>query len=102
MFLVIGVSPKTKIIDQNPRPCPACGSAQAFLKRIDHYFNLFFIPLFKVKQGEPFLACSRCEKSAKVFSGYDNRNDEPSIHCRTCGKPLQQEFRYCPFCGKQT
>ena len=57
MFLIVGISPKTKIIDNTPRICQACGLAQARLQRVDSYFNLFFIPLFRVKKGEPFVIC---------------------------------------------
>jgi len=32
MFLIIGISPKTITIDNNPRICPFCGLAQAYYK----------------------------------------------------------------------
>jgi len=71
MFLIIGIAPKTKILDHTPRICPACGLAQARLKRVDSYFNLFFIPLIPVKKGEPFIICDRCESiTSETTSGY--------------------------------
>ena len=63
MIFIAGVSPKTKVLDQNPRRCPVCGLHQAYHKRTDHYLSLFFIPIFRVKKGEPFIICERCEKT---------------------------------------
>jgi hypothetical protein len=62
MILIAGVSPKIKVLDQNPRRCPGCGLNQAYSKRTDHYLSLFFIPIFRVKKGEPFIICDRCER----------------------------------------
>ncbi len=62
MFLIAGVQPKTRRVDGNPQRCPACGLTQAFATRVDHYLSLFFIPLIRVKQGEPFLLCEACQR----------------------------------------
>jgi hypothetical protein len=100
MFIIAGISPKTKILDNNPRICPACGLAQACLKRVDSYFNLFFIPLIRVKKGEPFIICDRCESmSSEMASAYSPGSIRPAAKCNACGQPLDQEFRYCPHCG---
>ena len=64
MFIIAGISPRIKILDNNPRICPVCGLAQAYLKRADNYLSLFFIPLFRVKKGKSFLICERCENLA--------------------------------------
>ncbi|MEE8542203.1 MAG: zinc ribbon domain-containing protein [Desulfobacterales bacterium] len=100
IFLVGGISPKTKRLDNNPRLCPACGLAQAYYTRIDHYLNLFFIPLLRVKKGEPFLYCERCARSRPEFkaaspSGFPDQK----LTCSNCAKPLNNAFMYCPYCG---
>jgi len=101
MFLIVGVSPKTKILDNTPRICPACGLAQARLKRVDSYFNLFFIPLLRVKKGEPFIICDRCESmSSETASTYQPPPPGQDTRCSACGKPLDKDFKYCPSCGK--
>jgi len=87
MFLIAGVSPKTKILDNNPRLCPVCGLARAYFKRVDHYFNLFFIPILRVKVHE-------------FKEEYGHRQDRQDIQCNNCGKDLYQDFKYCPYCGK--
>ena len=101
MFIIAGISPKTKIVDNTPRICPACGLAQARLKRVDSYFNLFFIPLIRVKKGEPFLECDRCgsfsAQSKEAAFGAPSGADRS---CPQCGQPLGPDYRYCPFCGK--
>jgi uncharacterized C2H2 Zn-finger protein len=47
-------------MDDQPRVCPRCGLSSAYLKRLDHYISLFFIPLIPIKRGERFLECDRC------------------------------------------
>jgi hypothetical protein len=101
MFLIVGVSPKTKILDNTPRICPACGLAQARLKRVDSYFNLFFIPLIRVKKGEPVVICERCESvSAETPPGTHPPPPAADSSCGACGRSVDAKFRYCPHCGK--
>lgn len=102
MFLIAGVSPKTKILDNTPRRCPVCGLARAYYKRIDHYFNLFFIPIFRVKKGEPFVMCERCERTVHEFDDEISRSqlDKKETPCNQCGRALEENFKYCPYCGK--
>jgi RNA polymerase subunit RPABC4/transcription elongation factor Spt4 len=101
MFLIAGVSPKTKIIDNNPRRCPVCGLDRAYYKRVDHYFNLFFIPILRVKKGEPFIMCDRCERTVHEFEQeHTIQSARHEKRCKSCGKDLHGDFKYCPFCGK--
>jgi RNA polymerase subunit RPABC4/transcription elongation factor Spt4 len=102
MILIAGISPKTKVLDQNPRRCPICGLNQAYYKRVDHYLSLFFIPLLRVKKGDPFIICDRCNKTIP--------QSEPDIlyqanygmkTCPSCGRSLDLEFKYCPNCGQR-
>ena len=67
MFLIAGVQPKTRRVDEHPQRCPACGLARAYTTRVDHYLSLFFIPLFRVKRGEPFLLCNGCQRPVDGF-----------------------------------
>jgi len=101
MFLIAGVSPKIKLLDNNPRRCPVCGLSHAYLKRVDHYFSLFFIPIIRVKKGEPFLICDRCEGQISEF-GEDQRGwpGRQNNQCRNCGRKLNKDFSFCPYCGK--
>lgn len=91
MFIVAGVHPKTNTIDTMPRHCPSCGRMTAYQKRIDHYFSLFFIPILRVKKGIPFMACDACQSPVAV-PGETRR-------CKQCGKPVDNDFKFCPFCG---
>ncbi|HDG98820.1 MAG TPA: zinc ribbon domain-containing protein [Desulfobacterales bacterium] len=101
-FFIGGIQPKTVILDETPRMCPSCGLYQARLKRLDHYLALFFIPLFRVKKGQPFLECQSCgaisPESGQVSFG---TQEMPSHTCPYCGKPLEPSYLYCPFCGRK-
>jgi uncharacterized CHY-type Zn-finger protein len=103
-FVIAGMQPKTRTLDGTPRRCPRCGLHQAITQRVDHYISLFFIPLIRVKQGNPFLYCQRCRQPV------DNNGTETSIPpsnspqkpvCRQCNRTLSPDFRHCPYCGRR-
>jgi rubrerythrin len=102
MIFIAGVSPKIKVLDQNPRQCPVCGLNQAYYKRTDHYLSLFFIPIFRIKKGEPFIACDRCEQTARGFGQNANwKQPEDASRCRYCGQDISGDYKFCPYCGKR-
>jgi endogenous inhibitor of DNA gyrase (YacG/DUF329 family) len=102
-FFIGGVQPKTIKMDEQPRMCPACGLYQARLKRVDHYISVFFLPIFRVKKGVPFILCDRCGKiSSESGEGPVSFSEFSNLSiCPNCGKPLDSKFQYCPFCGKR-
>ncbi|MGB5157019.1 zinc ribbon domain-containing protein [Desulfobacterium sp. N47] len=101
MFFIAGISPKTIVADEHKKLCPVCGLARAYYRRIDHYFTLFFIPLFRVKKGEEFLMCEKCEQEIKEFgSENDSFLYDKIVTCNNCGKKLHSDFIFCPYCGK--
>jgi DNA-directed RNA polymerase subunit RPC12/RpoP len=102
MFFIVGISPKTKILDEQPRRCPVCGLHQAYNKRIDHYFQIFFIPVARVKKGEPFVICERCHRTKNEFKrDHSPYQEETGLLCKYCGSPIHRGFYYCPYCGKK-
>jgi hypothetical protein len=100
-FLIGGVQPKTVTIDDTPRLCPACGLAQARLKRVDHYLSLFFIPLFPVKRGDPMVICERCGAVSSPDQGLTTRTVKliQIDQCPKCGSPVRPEDNFCAHCG---
>ncbi|MGD8989938.1 MAG: zinc ribbon domain-containing protein [Desulfobacterales bacterium] len=89
-------------MDQNPRRCTVCGSNQAYYQRIDHYLSLFFIPIFRVKKGAPFSVCDSCTQTGHGFGpDYPQAQSDALPACRNCGKALNEDFIYCPQCGKR-
>ena len=101
-IFIVGIQPKTKKLDDNPRRCPRCGLHQAYNRRVDHYFSLFFIPLLRVKKGTPFVLCDRCGQGvAGTGGGAAGREAGESDVCRRCGRAVDASFRYCPHCGRK-
>jgi RNA polymerase subunit RPABC4/transcription elongation factor Spt4 len=100
LFIIAGLSPKVKDLDENRRTCPVCGERAARMRRVDHWFHLFFFPLFPVRKGEPFLFCEGCEGKG---SGPVDRIPPPPgrRRCPSCGEATDPGFRYCPFCGQR-
>jgi rubrerythrin len=101
-FLIAGIQQKTKVVDSAPQLCPICGLPQAWLKRTDHYLNIFFIPLFPVKRGEAFLVCENCERlQYRQGQEYDTGFREAASRCASCGRVMERSFSFCPYCGRR-
>jgi len=104
-FFVGGVQPRKVTVDDTPRMCPRCGLALARLKRIDHYISLFFIPLIPVKRGAPFVECQRCHgiftEAGKEFQDTYDMEEGPGRRCPSCGKQVESDYAFCPFCGRK-
>ena len=100
-FFIGGIQPKTVLIEKQARSCPSCGYFEVSKKRVDHYVSLFFIPLFPVKKGIPFLMWENC-KTVFDETGYrvDFKKTEGEKRCRYCGKQVDPDFTFCPYCGK--
>lgn len=102
MIFIGGVSPKIKVVDPTPQVCPVCGLAQARIKRVDHYLNLFFIPVLRVKKGELFLMCERCERQVhEMGPEYREAIERMDARCEGCGRALHPDFKFCPHCGRK-
>jgi hypothetical protein len=104
MFLIAGLQPKTRRLDEKARRCPACGLVQAYTTRVDHYLSLFFIPLIRVKRGEPFLLCEHCQRPVDD-SGPPPAQEVPLSGtltvCVACKRTFDGAFKYCPHCGQR-
>lgn len=103
MFLIAGIQPKTRRIDETPQRCPACGLAQAYSTRVDHYLSLFFIPLLRVKKGEPFLLCENCQRSVNGFGAHQQQDplSGSDTVCAACRRTFDSSYKYCPHCGQR-
>ncbi len=101
-FIIGGIQPKVRVLDERPVRCPTCGLHQAYTRRVDHYLSLFFIPLIRVKTGVPFLACERCGKAASDGGRRTFRPPRgPGNYCRSCNRELPADFEFCPHCGRR-
>jgi RNA polymerase subunit RPABC4/transcription elongation factor Spt4 len=100
-FFIGGIQPKTVTIEKQARSCPSCGHVGVSLKRVDHYVSLFFVPLFPVKKGIPFLICDDCN-TVLDEGGYSTGAERPrrEVSCPSCGRELEPDFAFCPYCGK--
>jgi RNA polymerase subunit RPABC4/transcription elongation factor Spt4 len=100
-FFIGGIQPKTVTIEKQARSCPSCGHFDVALKRVDHYVSLFFLPLFPVKRGTPFLICENCNTILDE-RGYSMGAERPvrGKRCASCGREVEPDFAYCPYCGK--
>ncbi len=100
-FLIGGVQPRTVKLDSYPRACRSCGHPSLRLKRTDHYLSLFFIPLFPVQKGAPYLECEKCyARYSEDRSPPEQGILAPAENCPKCGRTVQPDFNLCPYCGQ--
>ncbi|MGB4704788.1 MAG: zinc ribbon domain-containing protein [Candidatus Saccharicenans sp.] len=101
-FFIGGITPKIKKVAELPESCPGCGQSSLYLVRIDHYLNLFFIPLFPVRKGKPFRLCEKCglEMPDEALSQFEESKISFTGFCPGCGRTVRPEYRFCPFCGR--
>jgi hypothetical protein len=100
-FFIAGIQPKKVNLEDQPRLCPKCGLYGARLKRLDQYFSVFFLPLFPVKKGTPFLECQRCGIVSQEFQeAWRKPKERPRTRCASCGETLDPDHRFCPYCGR--
>ena len=100
-FFIGGIQPKTVTVDRQPRSCPSCGHFGVYLKRVDHYVSLFFIPLFPVKRGTPFLICENCNAVIDEHGPRMDFDQQPGKStCPFCRGAIDRDFTFCPYCGK--
>jgi RNA polymerase subunit RPABC4/transcription elongation factor Spt4 len=100
-FLIAGIQPKTVKLEEQPQMCPSCGLYQAFRKRVDHYVAVFFLPIVRVKQGPAFLECRSCGSlSDESGESLGEPGRTRGNACAYCGRAVERNHRYCPFCGK--
>jgi uncharacterized C2H2 Zn-finger protein len=100
MFLFIGgIQPRTVDIGEEGLSCPRCSRRGVALRRTDHYFSLFFIPLFRVRKGAEFYQCGDC---GCIFTETGEGSEVPSGQrlCRGCGRESPSGFSFCPYCGR--
>ena len=99
-FFIGGVQPKTVRLDKQPRLCSVCQRAELYPKRVDHYLSLFFIPLFPVKRGTPFLSCDSCRTVFDTEGSVVEKGHKGILRtCSDCGRVLEDDFDFCPRCG---
>ncbi len=102
MIFIGGVGPRKKRLESQPRICSNCGLAQAYLTRVDNYFSLFFIPILRIRRGEPLVLCERCGHIADERGNiYATGTDLQAPRCLKCGKALGEDYPYCPYCGER-
>lgn len=87
-----------------------------------NFLHLFFIPLFRWNE-KYYIMCSGCnsvyeipqDKAKRIEKGkdieitywdlspiktrYDNSNYSSESRCSYCGKVMEPNFKYCPYCS---
>lgn len=118
---IMGIENKIKDIKSiNDISCKGCNkTVNGRLIKNYTFFHFFFIPLFKWNESY-YLICNSCgrtygitkEKGKAIEKGENieinywdlqevNTNSYGQRICSHCGRAVEGEFIYCPYCGKQ-
>ncbi len=97
MIFIGGVQTRKKIVARESRICPNCHHHEMQQIRVDHYFALFFVPLFPVKRGKPFWQCAKCQAPV---DNTDYNDSGGAGKCRFCSGTIHGDYAYCPHCGR--
>ncbi|MEA4815510.1 MAG: zinc ribbon domain-containing protein [Lachnospiraceae bacterium] len=120
MFFIFAISPKIKDIDFTQTVvCKSCGKygrLNVFVRYMS--FSIFFIPI--IRWGKKYFVKSSC--CGKIYSidkeigraiefGEIHELSETDLNetsgggyesvCPSCGYPINEDFEYCPKCGKK-
>jgi len=99
--LIGGVQPRKVRLEKQGWHCSTCSSSEVYLTRTDHYLSLFFIPLFPVKKGTPFLMCHDCGTIYDEHGEPYHFEARGATTCPECGGVLDPAFSFCPYCGRR-
>ena len=101
-FFIGGIQPRTVRLEKRPEACPFCFHLDVYLKRTDQYISVFFIPIIRIKKGVPFLTCENCRAVLDRDDGFIgmDRGGDRIRRCGSCGRSVEPDFDYCPYCGK--
>lgn len=117
---IFGVEHKQKLIKEiNNLTCKNClqNVTGKLVKQYD-YFHFFFIPIFKWHE-EYYLICENCSCVFKVskekgksiehdndieINYWDLKEEENTWRkkiCPGCGREVDSQYSYCPYCGNR-
>ncbi|MDF2612730.1 MAG: hypothetical protein K0S71_516 [Clostridia bacterium] len=114
MFIFIDVTQLTKQMKSIPGICMVCQQKrQLILLKTYSCFRIFFIPIWH--WGERYYitdqtcgAVYEISEEDAVLVKYDKKDistcmpiaeHQTVIKCTACGKVLEQEYEFCPYCG---
>jgi hypothetical protein len=64
--------------------------------------SLFFLPILPVKKGDEFTVCENCGLlNGDTNGGGSQPVAEESNRCSRCSTILEQNFVFCPYCGRR-
>ncbi|RVW17750.1 hypothetical protein CK203_071681 [Vitis vinifera] len=96
-FFVGGLEQQVRqVLKSGAGKCINCGS-RADLVDYEKVLKLFFVPVWRWPGKEPLMHCPDCF----LFFPPPTRTGPllDVLRCASCGRPVESNFRFCPFCG---
>ncbi|MCF0105840.1 MAG: zinc ribbon domain-containing protein [Holdemanella sp.] len=119
MFLIMGINTESKELDFNQMViCDECKSYGRYIVYMTYsVLSLFFIPAFKWNK-KYYVRMSCCDTLYQLHAQIGKQiedgnsitiqkedltliNKTKKNHCLDCGYILQEDFEFCPKCGRR-
>lgn len=115
---IFGIQDKQKEVCDIKIECKNCNSRHIKLYKTFRYFHIFFLPIYKWK-NRYHAFCDNCgivysipeEKGMKAEKGesdviiywdLEEVHKKPIVkRCPNCNNQVDDNFEYCPYCGKK-
>ena len=105
MMIVWGSRGREKEVATGTFACPVCRAPRPYRRmRIDRYFTLYFMPLFRTRQLGEYVQCGVCARTFPLEVLADAAPEQPrvtgpAVPCTTCGSALPEGGHFCQQCG---
>ncbi len=115
-MIILGSRDREKILATGQFHCPTCGMPRPYRHvRVDRYFALYFIPLFKFSTLAEYVQCQVCHSTYDPAALHDRLpapskslpggSQPPAVaapvtYCADCGTPNPSGNKFCWTCGQ--
>lgn len=96
-FFVGGLGQQVRqVLKTGAGKCINCGS-KADLVEYEKVLKLFFVPVMRWPGKEPLMHCPDCSLFFPPTTPTEPLLDV--LRCASCDRPIESNFKFCPFCG---
>ncbi|WOG99163.1 hypothetical protein DCAR_0518511 [Daucus carota subsp. sativus] len=94
-FFAGGVENQVRqVVKSGAGKCLNCRSPSDLVD-YDKVLKLFFVPVWRWPEKDQLMHCNNCN----LFFPPSPRLHDVDLRCQICGRGVESQFSFCPFCG---